>query len=308
MRPLVNINIINHPPVVIADFLDALKHEIESLNFDIHFSYGCIKGCKNIVVENFTPELNAGLKKNFQKCDEDLVLIMTEIVKDGKLDSTSPGPDEEVTGWYNKDSEKWILRSKSFFEIVEYFGSIVCVSEEIYKSVLDLNLSAKIIYWKPKYHGPIKGIDKIWKSNAQHRKFTSLVFSGSPTSYRDEQINSLRNSNISVVTSLPSCPNNVRELFHKQSLLAFGPKHYRSTYQLSKMRVMWCLDNFFPIIMQKCSGETDLDPYCTFYETVDDLVEKVHQYHDTLNECLSKNFDYIKATAGNRTSLAEALS
>ena len=196
MRPLVNINIINHPPVVIADFLDALKHEIESLNFDIHFSYGCINGCKNNVVENITPELNAGLKKNFQKCDEDLVLIMTEIVKDGKLDSTSPGPDEEVTGWYNKDSEKWILRSKSFFEIVEYFGSIVCVSEEIYKSVLDLNLSAKIIYWKPKYHGPIKGIDKIWKSNAQHRKFTSLVFSGSPTSYRDEQINSLRNSNI----------------------------------------------------------------------------------------------------------------
>lgn len=308
MRPLVNISIINHYPIVISDFLDALLHEIESLNFDVQISRDFIRGGKNIIVEGFTPELNAGLIKNFQKCDENLVLIMTEIVKDGKLDSTSPGPDEEVTGWYNKDSEKWTLRSKSFFEIVEYFGSIVCVSEEIYKSVLALNLSAKLIYWKPKYHGPVQGIDKIWKSNAQHRKTTSLMFSGSPTSYRDEQINNLRNSKISVANCLPRYPNNVRELFHKQSLLAFGPKHYRSTYQLSKMRLMWCLDHFFPIIMQNCQGKTDLDEYCVFYDTIDDLIEKLHNYDRTLNECLAKNFEYIKATAGNQTSLAEALS
>lgn len=59
--------------------------------------------------------------------------------------------------------------------------------------------------------------------------------------------------------------------------------------------------------MQKCHGKTDLDEYCVFYDTIDDLIEKLHKQDRNLNQCLAKNFEYIKATAYNQAYIAEAL-
>ena len=305
MSQLININIVNHPPIVISDFIDALTHEIDSLGINKYVSFHCVRGAKNIIIENFTEELNRSIKKNFSLADPDLVLVMTEIVRGEVLDSTSPGPGEDTTGWYNKNSEKWLYRSKMFFDIVAYFGTVICVSEEIYESIIQLNLKSKIIYWKPKYHGPTTDINLFWRAKADNRKFTQLVFSGSETGYRIEQLDNLRNNGLSIATCRPHTPENVRSILHAQSLLAFGPLHYRSTKQLSKMRVMWSLDNFFPIIMQRCPLETDLDKYCVFYDDEEHLIEMVSNYESTFNECLSKNLEYVNDTASQMTSLNE---
>lgn len=308
MSKLVNLCIFNHPAIVVSDFIDAFKSEFDSIGVKLVTSNSQLKNTQNIFIENFNLDLNKKLKNIFEKNDPNLCLLMTEIVKDGMLDSTSPGPEDKVDGWYDRNSDTWKARTEAFFDIIEYFGFVICASEEIYNSLKSLNLKSKLIYWRPKYHGTMANIGQIWASRQSHPKLTSLLFSGSSTPYRDQQINELRKMNFSVALGKPHWPNNVRSMHHEQSLLSFGPKHYRGTYQLSKMRLMWCLDHHYPILMERCNGVTDLDPYCVFYESVQDLVRRLERIDQTILECKKKNLQYIQDTMNLETSLAEILS
>ena len=87
----------------------------------------------NVVIEAFRRGYGSKvIKKSYSKNDPRLITVATEIVKDGMLDSASPSPEEDVDGWYDATADHWVERTNNFFEIVEYFGHIICVSEEIY--------------------------------------------------------------------------------------------------------------------------------------------------------------------------------
>ena len=96
----------------------------------------------SVLAEKFNAQTNQVIKKLFVKADPRLVLVATEIVQDGILNSAAPGDGEVVDGWYDKANAYWVKRSKYFFDIVEYFGVIICVSEEIYKSLKKMNLKS----------------------------------------------------------------------------------------------------------------------------------------------------------------------
>ena len=73
--------------------------------------------------------------------------------EEGLLNSTEPGADEKQEGWYNTQSKYWVERSKYFFDIVDYFGTIVCVSEKFmlskdFEFESEFNLLATKILWQ----------------------------------------------------------------------------------------------------------------------------------------------------------------
>jgi hypothetical protein len=176
-KDLLNINISNHNTASISDFVEILSHEARSFGTVPVLTDRLFPDVYNVVIESFNLNFNKSIKKNFSKCDERLILIATEIVKDGILNSTSPDEDEEG-GWYDTKAKHWVKRTKYFFDIIEYFGTVICVSEEIYKSLLSLNLEAKIVYWKPKFYGQVENFTERWKANNFRREKnpSALIF------------------------------------------------------------------------------------------------------------------------------------
>jgi len=306
----------NHRASSITDFIDLILYDLREIGKAPILSNELLNNNTNVIIENFDRDIVSKIKSSFSKNDRRLIMIATEVVKDGLLDSASPAPDEVVAGWYDAKSKVWLERTNNFFEIVDYFGHIICVSEEIYQSLVRLNLNAKILYWKPRFTGQkqmLSGGEESFKSfwinqNVKTTKIHQLMFSGSLTPYRDKQINELVGSGRTVLQCPQDTPQNVRYQFSLQSGLSFGPKHYRSTIQMSKMRLLWCLNNFFPVVMQKCSGVSDLDNYCVFYTDVEDLLERCTDMSSTYLECLKKNLQFCLDTELTSSPFKEIFS
>ena len=122
--------IANHNAPSITDFVEFLSIECVDAGLKPIISHQLLPDAKNIIIECFGKGFNKDIKKIFSKNDPRLVLIATEIVKDGLLNSTEPGAvrNKRVGTILSQVLEE---RSKYFFDIVDYFGTIVCVSEEI---------------------------------------------------------------------------------------------------------------------------------------------------------------------------------
>ena len=293
----INIYIANHNAPSITDFVEFLSLECIDAGLKPIISHQLLPDAKNIIIECFGKGFNKDIKKIFSKNDPRLVLIATEIVKDGLLNSTEPGADEKQEGWYNTQSKYWKERSKYFFDIVDYFGTIVCVSEEIYDSLKALNLRADLIYWPPKYYGSLEGFHANWrKKNIETLKTHEFLYSGSLTSYRNSQFETMLEAGITFCSVKQDTPDVVRHKVSMQAGLTLGPKHYKSTRQLSKMRVLWCLNNMYPFIMERCPAATDLDDFCLFYSDVEELIELSKDIGSIYPKSIENNYAFALAT------------
>ena len=305
---VINLHIGNHNVSSISDFIEFLSIETNDAGLRPVITHQLLPKLKNIVIENFNEDLNKNIKELFSKNDPRLIMVATEIVQDGMLNSAAPGEGEMVDGWYDKNASYWVERSKHFSDIVDYFGVIVCVSEEIYKSLKTMNLKATLVYWSPKFTNffdeSLLNRDKFneaWLSrNARNAiKTHKFFYSGSPTPYRSEQIEHLQSLGQSVLHCPPTATDTVRCALSKQTKFTFGPRHYRSTVQLSKMRLYWCLNNLFPVIMERCPASTDLDNYCIFYESVEELLDFERDLGTSYQTCMDKNYSFMIETYRN---------
>ena len=293
----INLYIGNHNAASISDFIEFLSIESNDAGLRPVITHQLFPDTKNIVIECFNRELNKNIKKLFSKNDPRLVMVATEIVIDGLLNSTEPGDDEKQEGWYNTQSKYWVRRSKCFFDIVEYFGTIICVSEEIYSSIKALNLGADIVYWPPRFYGSLECFHENWRSkNIETLKSHEFLYSGSLTSYRMSQLETMVKASVTLLSIKQDTPDVVRHRVSAQTGFTLGPKHYKNTRQLSKMRVLWCLNNMYPFIMERCSATTDLDDFCLFYSDVEELIEISKDVGSLYPKSLENNHAFASTT------------
>ena len=293
----INLYIGNHNAASISDFVEFLCVEAKDADMRPVITHQLFPDTKNIVIECFNKDLNKQIKKLFSKNDPRLALVATEIVKDGILNSTEPGDDEKQEGWYNTQSKYWVKRSKYFFDIVDYFGTIICVSEEIYSSIKTLNLSANLIYWPPRFYGSLEFFHKNWRSkNIETLKSHEFLYSGSLTSYRMSQLETLLAADVTLLSIKQDTPDVVRHRVSMQTGLTLGPKHYKNTRQLSKMRVLWCLNNMYPFVMERCSAATDLDDFCLIYNNVEELIDIAQDVGSVYPKSIENNHAFAVAT------------
>ena len=293
----INLYIGNHNAASISDFVEFLSIEANDAGMRPVITHQLFPDTKNIVIECFNKDLNKQIKKLFSKNDPRLTLVATEIVKDGILNSTEPGEDEKQEGWYNTRSKYWIKRSKFFFDIVDYFGTIICVSEEIYSSIKALNLGAKLIYWPPRFYGSLECFHENWRSkNIETLKSHEFLYSGSLTSYRMSQLEALIGAGVTLMSIKQDTPDVVRHRVSMQTGLTIGPKHYKNTRQLSKMRVLWCLNNMYAFIMERCPARTDLDDFCLIYDDVEELIDIARDIGSIYPKSIENNHAFAVAT------------
>jgi len=304
----VNICVANHSSASAGDYINAINSEVLSCSFHPIMTYTLYPDAQNIVIEGFTDDIIETIKSNFHKNDPRLILIATEVLKDGILDSASPEAGEEQSGWYDRNSDYWIERSRLFFEVIEYFGFILCPAEAIYDSLAPLNLPNKLVYWRLRYYQNPKNIVNLWQHNQQSTPKThTILFTGTTTTYRAEQLDSIKNKGLTVLHSLAQTAEVVRMSFARQAYLSIGIKHYKSTSLLSKMRVLWFLQHSFPFVVEKCSMKTDMDEYCLFYESLDDLSDYITDIKATNQKCLENNLKFAKDTGVLLSSFSECL-
>lgn len=294
---VINIYLGNHNAGSITDFVDFFTEEVRSSGKDPILSYQLFTDTTNLVVESFNKDINQFIKKNFSKYDERLILVATEIVKDGQLNSTMPGKNEAQEGWYNTKAKHWVKRTKYFFDVLEYFSTIICVSEEIYDSLRSLGVKSNLVYWQPKFYGSLDDFESRWlDKNVNTAKSHHFFYSGSLTTYRQSQIDQIVDADMTVMLTKQDTPDSIRHKLTQQTAITLGPKHYKNTIQLSKMRALWCLNNLYPFAMEKCSAKTDIDDYCVFYEEVSDLVNLSKDFNYAYRECLQKNLMFAQST------------
>ena len=293
----INLYIGNHNSSSITDFIEFLSKESSDAGLRPVITYQLFPDIKNIVIECFNRELNKNIKKVFCKNDPRLIMVATEIVKDGILNSTEPGEEEKQEGWYNNRAKHWIRRSKYFFDIVEYFGTIICVSEEIYASIKALNLTANLVYWPPKFYGGVENFHETWcAKNIKTLKSHEFLYSGSLTTYRRSQLEAMLAADVTLLEMKQDTPDIVRKKVSSQTGITLGPKHYKNTRQLSKMRVLWCLNNMYPFIMERCPAATDLDDFCLFYSDVEELIELSEDIGSIYPKSIENNYAFALAT------------
>ena len=171
------------------------------------------------------------------------------------------------------------------------------MSEEIYSSIKALNLAADVIYWPPKFYGSFECFHENWRSkNIETLKSHEFLYSGSLTSYRMSQLETMVKAGVTLLSIKQDTPDVVRHRVSAQTGFTLGPKHYKNTRQLSKMRVLWCLNNMYPFIMERCSATTDLDDFCLFYSDVEELIEISKDVGSLYPQSLEKNYAFALAT------------
>ena len=99
---LINLHIGNPNVSSISDFIEFLATETNDAGLRPVITHQLLPKLKNIVIENFNEDLNKNIKELFRKNDPRLIMVATEIVQDGLLNSAAPGEDETVDGWYDK--------------------------------------------------------------------------------------------------------------------------------------------------------------------------------------------------------------
>jgi hypothetical protein len=82
-----------------SDFIECLSIETNDAGLRPIITYQLLPKLKNIVIENFNEDLNKNIKELFSKNDPRLIMVATEIVQDGMLNSAAPGEGAMVAGW-----------------------------------------------------------------------------------------------------------------------------------------------------------------------------------------------------------------
>lgn len=270
----VNFYIGNHGAAHISDFVNLARYELLELGVPMIVTSQIFADRPNIILENFADSRLINLvNSNFNERDERLIMIATEILRDGIFNSASPKNTDKQSGQYTANSRHWILRTKGFQEIQKAFGAILCPAEPIVKSLSTLVPAGNLFYWPLRYLNldPQRNLSPSMqiKTSALY----DLVFTGTLTPYRSEMIQALADHGIKVQQASASTPDYLRYALASQSRFQFAPKHYPETPQVSKMRLHWGLNNAYPILVERCSEPSDLDPFVMRYETVDGLLD-----------------------------------
>ena len=99
--------IANHNAPSITDFIRVLSIECMNRRWLKTNNISSFFPMRKILLSVLARALTKKDIKIFSKNDRRLVMIATEIVKDGLLNSTEPGADEKQEGWYNTQSKYW---------------------------------------------------------------------------------------------------------------------------------------------------------------------------------------------------------
>lgn len=277
----VNICVSNHYGlgIGIQDFVDLIRYELGELGIPVVVTQNLITDGVNIVIEEFSNiQFRTALLNSFETNDPRLVLVATEVVRDGIFDSVGSTDRLLQNGHYSSGSDLWRSRTEGYKEVAHLFGNIMCPAEQIFSSMNQYfyNYGSSIQYWPLRYDG--KQLIKRRNQNDYKIKQTDFVFTGSVTPYRASVIQSLRQKGFIVDEKPAHTPEYLRYCSINQSLFGIAPKHYPSTNLLSKMRVWWCLSNHFPLFVESVSETTDLDPFIMSYKNTTELLEYAQRF------------------------------
>lgn len=276
----------------IADFVNLARYELFELGVQMIVSNQIFSDRPNLILENFSDsQLVELLNKNFNERDERLILIATEVLRDGVLDSASTRQADKEGEHYNANSEYWGLRTNGFHDVQKLFGSVICPAESLINGLSALVPQVNLYYWPLRYINSYPRPETHIRESTQLMKIYDLAFTGTLTSYRLEVINALSECGLKVIQSPASTPDYLRFALASQSRFSFAPKHYPETTLLSKMRLHWALNNDYPILVERCAQSTDLDPFVLFYDTVSGIKELLDDFQ-TLECCRTLSKEY----------------
>ena len=279
----INFYIGNHGKAAhISDFVDLVRHECVEIGVSVIVTNTLFKDRLNVILENFeNPKLVEALNSKFSHRDVRLLMIATEVLRDGVFDSASAGEVEKQLSASRKDhyesgAAHWHRRTKGFFDVQDRFGAIICPAEIIVEHLQDEVSTGSLFYWPLRYlkQDPRR---KLKPSYNEESITHDLAFTGTLTHYRENALKSLVNRGVRCLYSPASTPDFLRYAFASQSIAQFAPKHFSDTPQVSKMRLHWALNLEFPILVERCSSKSDLDPFVIKYESNEELIHLVNE-------------------------------
>jgi len=288
----VNIFVANHYEngVVLQDFIDLIRYELDDLNIPCVVTQNLMTDAVNIIFEDFSfPALIQKLYEQFQPNDPRLVVVATEVIRDGVFNSMGSIDQDMQSGHYQSGSEMWLKRTNSFNMVAKLFSTVLCPAEQIYSSHLSCfpEYADRVRYWPIRYKKQIANRAISWPKAT--RKIVDFSFTGSLTPYREACLDKIRGLGYSVDIKVGHSAEFLRMSCAQQSHFLLALKHYPNTDLLSKMRVWWALNNHFPMLVESYPEQTDFDEFLITFNDLNDLIEVAHGFSQvTLDENIDR--------------------
>jgi hypothetical protein len=293
IRGPVNIFVANHYEngIGIQDFVDLIRFELDDIGVESVVSTNILTDCINIIFEEFrNPHFRKVLLDQFVPDDPRLVVVATEVVRDGIFNSMGSIDRTLQAGHYTAGSELWVERTDGFKEVAHLFSTVLCPAEQIFSSFSNQfsDLCNEIVYWPLRYKHQMLQRKRTWPSC--EAKQSDFSFSGSVTPYREAVLKHLATSGYKVDIKVGHTSEFLRYASACQSHFMLAVKHYPSTDLLSKMRVWWALSNHLPIFVESYSEITDLDEFLMIYRDADDLINQASSHTVERSESLIQKY------------------
>jgi hypothetical protein len=255
-------------PVQVYETLLLIKFGLESLGHKADLEHNLSPGKTNILIESFSYDFLEVFREFSKTPGTDYIIVATEYLTGETFNQFGKPIEERDNMPHYENPRYWRKRYKTFLEANKYCRAVWHLSEsqvQTYRQELGL----KHVHYLP--HGHVSQLERVHHQINQHKDI-DVLFTGTPTAYRDQVISDLRRKGLSVKFSLPRSSVQREDLVGRAKL-ALNIKQSAEWKYPSNSRFHYHITNSSLVVSEKCEESCDLSKYVV--ETTSDHIFQV---------------------------------
>jgi len=259
----------------VGDYFLYLKYALESLGHSADIEYAFCPGYMNIVTECFNDTFTDKVESLWTE-DTGMIVVATEFLTGNTFNNIyQDKADSQMQSDHNQRKDYWKNRYQNFIRLVPKFSAIWHVSDEqqlVYQSAFSDTVVDYIA------HGYCEQFPTI-KHREDKDKDIDVLFTGTMTTYRQQILDSLKNSGLNVKTSILFTAPFHREDMIARSKLTLNLKQHPDWQHESVTRLYYHICNDSLLMTDDCRYKTDIHDY---------VIERKDEWPEAIKNELAK--------------------
>lgn len=236
-----------------------IKYSLENLGHLVDLEQNITPGFVNIFIDPFTYDFLSWLEKAIAKDKNTKVLIVGTEYITGETFNTFSAPEIPSLMFKNHYDSKdhWKKRYEVFEKVAKLSVGIWHVAEQQVDSFRNKFQKDKVFFFP---HGYVPQLECVTHRNIEYKDI-DVIFTGSPTKYRDQVLMSIIGSGLKVKWLPISTPGYLRDEYTARSKLAVNIRQDALWEHPSHSRFQYHVINKSLLITEECKYKTEVGNY-----------------------------------------------
>jgi len=243
-------------PVQVYETLLLIKFGLESLGHKADLEHNLSPGKTNILIESFSYDFLEVYKEFSTTPGTEYIIVATEFLTGDTFNQFGePRPEGDDLPHY-ENPRYWRKRHRTFVEASQRARAVWHLSAS-QTGVYRHGLGLEHVHYLP--HGHVAQLERVHHQSHEHKDI-DVLFTGTPTAYRDQVLSDLRVRGLAVRFSLPRSAVQREDLVGR-SKVAVNIRQSAEWKYPSNSRYHYHITNSSLLVSERCDETCDLSPY-----------------------------------------------